>query len=41
MEAEAVSFGFKEMQKIQMELQEKYIDKWGGLSLEKGRDRFL
>jgi NTP pyrophosphatase (non-canonical NTP hydrolase) len=22
-------------------LQEKYIDKWGGLSLEKGRDKLL
>jgi NTP pyrophosphatase (non-canonical NTP hydrolase) len=42
MEVEVVSnFGFKEMQDIQMELQEKYIDKWGGLSLEKGRDKLL
>ncbi len=31
-------FGFKEMQAIQLELQEKYINKWGGLSPEKGRD---
>jgi hypothetical protein len=29
------------MQAIQRELQEKYIDKWGGLSLEKGRDKLL
>lgn len=34
-------FGFKEMQVIQKELQEKYIDKWGGLSPEKGRDKLL
>lgn len=34
-------FGIKEMQAIQMELQEKYKDKWGGLSLEKGRDKLL
>ncbi len=34
-------FGFKEMQKIQIELQEKYINKWGGLSPEKGRDTLL
>lgn len=34
-------FGFKEMQAIQIELQEKYIDKWGGLSPEKGRDTLL
>lgn len=35
------SFGFNEMQTIQMELQEKYRDKWGGLSPEKGRDKLL
>lgn len=34
-------FGFKEMQAIQKELQEKYMDKWGGLSPEKGRDKLL
>lgn len=34
-------FGFKEMQAMQMELQEKYIDKWGGLSPKKGRDKLL
>ena len=35
------NFGFNEMQVIQMELQEKYIDKWGGLSPEKGREQLL
>jgi NTP pyrophosphatase (non-canonical NTP hydrolase) len=35
------NFGFKEMQAIQTELQEKYMDKWGGLSPEKGRDKLL
>lgn len=35
------NFGFNEMQAIQLELQEKYRDKWGGLSLEKGRDKLL
>ncbi|WFR57238.1 nucleotide pyrophosphohydrolase [Anaerocolumna sp. AGMB13025] len=34
-------FGFKDMQAIQAELQEKYIDKWGGLSPEKGRETLL
>lgn len=34
-------FGFKEMQAIQKELQEKYMDNWGGLSPEKGRDKLL
>ena len=34
-------FGFKEMQAIQEELQEKYMDKWGGLSPDKGRDQLL
>ena len=29
-------FGFEEMQNIQKELQEKYLDKWGGLYPEKG-----
>lgn len=32
---------FHEMQAIQKELQEKYLDKWGGLSPEKGRDSIL
>ena len=31
-------FGFQEMQAIQKQLQEKYKDKWGGLSPKKGRD---
>lgn len=35
------NFGFKEMQAIQKELQDKYKDKWGGLSPEKGRDKLL
>ncbi len=35
------NFGFEEMQAIQKELQEKYMDQWGGLSLEKGRDKLL
>jgi NTP pyrophosphatase (non-canonical NTP hydrolase) len=35
------NFGFNEMQAIQKELQEKYMDKWGGLSPEKGRDKLL
>ncbi len=34
-------FGFEEMQGIQKELQEKYLDKWGGLSPRKGRDSLL
>jgi NTP pyrophosphatase (non-canonical NTP hydrolase) len=34
-------FGFKEMQAIQEELQEKYMDKWGGLSPDKGREQLL
>lgn len=29
------------MQAIQKELQEKYFDKWGGLSPKKGRDSLL
>ncbi len=32
---------FTEMQAIQKELQEKYFDKWGGLSPEKGRQTLL
>lgn len=34
-------FGFQEMQDIQKELQEKYKERWGGLSPEKGRDSLL
>ncbi len=34
-------FGFEEMQAIQRELQEKYLDIWGGLSPEKGRSSLL
>lgn len=30
------NFDFNEMQEMQKELQEKYKDKWGGLSPEKG-----
>lgn len=36
-----MAFGFEEMQEIQKQLQEKYIDKWGGLSPEKGRSTLL
>ncbi len=32
---------FTEMQHIQKELQAKYLDKWGGLSPEKGRQTLL
>jgi NTP pyrophosphatase (non-canonical NTP hydrolase) len=34
-------FGLIEMQKIQKQLQEKYKDKWGGLSPDKGRNQLL
>ncbi len=34
-------FGFEEMQAIQKELQEKYLDKWGGLNPRKARDSLL
>ena len=34
-------WGFQEMQQIQKELQEKYKDKWGGLSPQIGRDKLL
>jgi len=34
-------FGLKEMQERQMQLQEKYKEKWGGLSPRKGRDKLL
>lgn len=33
--------GFHEMQEMQKQLQEKYKDKWGGVSPEKARDQFL
>lgn len=32
---------FYEMLNMQRELQEKYLDKWGGLSPQKGRDMLL
>lgn len=34
-------FGFKEMQAMQTELQEKYLKKWGGLSPQKAREKLL
>lgn len=34
-------FGLDEMQEIQKQLQERYKDKWGGLSPEKARDQLL
>ncbi|WP_055669724.1 MazG nucleotide pyrophosphohydrolase domain-containing protein [Desnuesiella massiliensis] len=34
-------FGLNEMQKIQKQLQEKYRDKWGGLSPDIGRNQLL
>lgn len=34
-------FGLDEMQEIQRQLQEKYKDRWGGLSPRKGRDQLL
>lgn len=34
-------FGFEEMQKIQIELQEKYKDKWTPNTPELGRDKLL
>ena len=34
-------WGFQKMQQIQKELQEKYKDKWGGLSPQIGRDKLL
>ncbi len=34
-------FGIIQMEAIQRELQEKYKDKWGGLSPEKGRNQLL
>ena len=38
---EMADWGFQEMQQIQKALQEKYKDKWGGLSPEIGRDKLL
>lgn len=35
------NFSIDQMQAIQKELQEKYKDKWGGLPLEKGREKLL
>ena len=34
-------FGFKEMQEIQRQLQEKYRDKWSPLSPEEGKSQLL
>ena len=34
-------FGLKEMQEMQKQLQQKYRDKWGGLSPDIGRDMLL
>ena len=34
-------FGLNEMQEMQKELQEKYKDKWNGLSPDKGRNQLL
>ncbi len=34
-------FPFKQMQQMQRKLQEKYKDKWGGLSPEKAREKLL
>lgn len=34
-------FGFKEMQQIQLQLQERYKDKWHHLSPEVGKDHML
>lgn len=35
------NMGFKEMQEMQSQLQEKYYDKWGGLSPQKAREKLL
>lgn len=35
------NFGLNEMNIIQKQLQEKYKDKWGGLSPDKGRNQLL
>ncbi len=34
-------FGFKEMQEIQRQLQEKYKEKWQPLSPERGKEKLL
>ena len=34
-------FGLEKMQEIQRQLQDKYKDRWGGLSPEKARDQLL
>ena len=34
-------FGFREMQQIQVQLQEKYKDKWKQLSPELGKEKLL
>ena len=34
-------FGFREMQEIQRQLQEKYKDKWNPLSPEQGKDQLM
>ena len=34
-------FGFEDMRRLQLELQEKYKAKWGGLSPEKAREKLL
>lgn len=36
-----VDFGFREMQEIQRQLQEKYKDKWNPLSPQQGKDQLL
>ncbi len=36
-----MNLSLDEMQKLQIKLQEKYKDKWGGLYPEKGRDMLL
>lgn len=34
-------FGFEDMRDIQIELQKKYKEQWGGLSPEKAREKLL
>ena len=36
-----MSLSFEEMQEMQRTLQEKYLDKWGGVNPRKGRDKLL
>ncbi len=36
-----MALGWKEMQEIQKQLQQKYQDQWNGLSPEKGRSQLL